>query len=146
MSNPKRINWEQVDAMLIAGCNGVECAATIGIHPETLYDKCKEEKLTGWSDYSQSKRAHGDGLLRAAQYQKAYKDKHPTMLIWLGKQRLGQKEYLEDTVNKDIEKRFDDKMNQVLSLLGTEVQLESLPDSESNLNIEESNINSEIKS
>ena len=31
-------------------------------------------------------------MLKAAQYQLAIKDKNPTMLIWLGKVRLGQRE------------------------------------------------------
>ncbi len=138
MSKPKEIDWSLIDNMLIAGCLGTECAAAVGIHPETLYDRCKLDKGAGWSDYLQSKRAHGDGLLRAAQYQKAYKDQNPTMLIWLGKQRLGQKENLEEQINKEIEKRFDDKMIQVLALLG------STPSSD--LKIEDSNINNDTKS
>jgi hypothetical protein len=134
----KNIDWAQVDSMLIAGCNGIEIAGSIGIHADTLYIRCAEEKKIGWSDYLQAKRAHGDGLLRAAQYQKAYKDKNPTMLIWLGKQRLNQKENLDYAINKDIEKKFDDKMAQVLSLLGAET--------DSDLNIDDSNINIDTKS
>lgn len=97
---PKRvINWEQIDSMLIAGYNGVQCAASIGVCSETLYERCEKEKGVLFSVYSQSKRAHGNGLLHAAQFQKAIKDKNPTMLIWLGKQRLDQKETLNDTPN-----------------------------------------------
>ncbi len=39
----KEINWETVDGMLIAGCNGVQCAAAIGIAPDTLYLRCQQE-------------------------------------------------------------------------------------------------------
>jgi len=124
MSKVKQVNWDLVDSMLVAGCLGTECAAAIGIHPQTLYDKCLAEKKTGWTEYLTAKRSHGDGLIRAAQFQKAYKDKNPTMLIWLGKQRLNQKENLDYAINKDIEKKFDDKMAQVLSLLGAEADLE----------------------
>jgi hypothetical protein len=134
----KEINWEQIDKMLIAGCNGIQCAAAVGIHHDTLYDRCVLEKNTSFSVYSQQKRAHGDGLLHAAQFQKAYKDGNPTMLIWLGKQRLHQKEDLENTDVKNLESKFDEQMGQVLSLLSTE--------RESDLNIEESNINNETKS
>lgn len=91
----KEINWETVDAMLIAGCDGVQCAAAIGVCSDTLYDRCLKEKGYTFSVYRQQKRSHGDGLLHAAQFQKAYKDKNPTMLIWLGKQRLNQKELQE---------------------------------------------------
>ena len=88
----KDINWDQIDQMLIAGCNGIQCAAAVGVHHDTLYDRCEKDKNTSFSAYAQSKRAHGDAMLHAAQYQKAIKEKHPTMLIWLGKQRLKQKE------------------------------------------------------
>ncbi len=88
----KEVNWDQIDNMLMAGCNGVQCAAAIGVSADTLYDRCQLEKNSTFSVYSQQKRAHGDGLLHAAQFQKAYKDRNPTMLIWLGKQRLDQKE------------------------------------------------------
>lgn len=91
----KEINWDTIDSMLIAGCNGVQCAAAIGVHPETLYNRCQEEKNAVFSVYMQAKRAHGDGLLHAAQFQKAYKEKNATMLIWLGKQRLNQKDDTE---------------------------------------------------
>jgi hypothetical protein len=96
----KQINWETVDGMLIAGCSGIQCAAAIGIHHDTLYDRCVQEKKVSFSVYSQAKRAHGDGLLHAAQFQKAYKDKNPTMLIWLGKQRLRQKDDHQVVVNQ----------------------------------------------
>lgn len=88
----KEVNWEQVDSMLVAGCNGVQCAAALGMHPDTLYKYCEQEKKSSFSAYLQLKRSHGDGLLHAAQFKKAYKDGNPTMLIWLGKQRLNQKE------------------------------------------------------
>jgi len=91
----KNINWDTIDQMLIAGCNGTECAAAIGVHHDTLYDRCVAEKNTSFSVYSQQKRSHGNGLIHAAQFQKAIKDRNPTMLIWLGKQRLGQKEDLK---------------------------------------------------
>lgn len=111
MTIQKEINWEMIDSMLVAGCNGVQCAAAIGIHPETLYDRCKLDKATGFSEYSQAKRAHGDGLLHAAQFQKAYKDKNPTMLIWLGKQRLSQKDNEQAggmQLSKETEEKFDE--------------------------------------
>jgi len=131
----KNIDWDVIDNMLIAGCNGVQCAAAVGVHPETLYYRCQDEKNTVFTVYAQEKRAHGDGLLHAAQFQKAYKDKNPTMLIWLGKQRLQQKEDKDNQDVKDLESKFDKSMDQVLGLLGS-----------SERNIDENNINTETKS
>ncbi len=130
----KIIDWEVVDKMLIAGCNGVQCAASIGVHAETLYDRCKLEKNTVFSVYAQDKRAHGDALLHAAQYEKAYQDKHPTMLIWLGKQRLNQKEDLDR--NEDLQK-MGEKFDEIIA------QFSSEP---SKRNIEESSTSNEQKS
>jgi DNA-binding CsgD family transcriptional regulator len=95
MARPKAtIDWAKVDRMLEAGCSGLEVAATLGIHPDTLYMACQRDHKTGFSDYSAIKRASGDRLLKVKQFEVAMTgDK--TMLVWLGKQRLGQSEKSE---------------------------------------------------
>lgn len=130
----KEINWEQIDQMLVAGCNGIQCAAAVGVHHDTLYDRCVTDKKVSFSVYSQQKRSHGDALLHAAQFHKAYKDKNPTMLIWLGKQRLNQKEEKDNIEVKNLEEKFDQDMNQLRSLF------------ESERKIDDSNISNDTKS
>jgi len=93
------IDWEKVDKMLQAGCTGTEVAAALGYHPDTLYNACKRVHKMDFSAYSQAKRAHGDQLLRTAQYSKAMSG-DTTMQIWLGKQRLGQSDKKE--IKQDI--------------------------------------------
>ena len=92
------INWDEVGYMLEAGCTGTEVAASIGIHPNTLYNRVKEEFNCDFSDYLQEKRSKGNQSLKIAQYEAAVKDKDRSMLIWLGKQRLDQKDKT-DNVN-----------------------------------------------
>jgi hypothetical protein len=87
----KIIEWPKVDEMLACGCNGVEVAATLGICSETLYRRCKADHGVDFVAYLQEKRAVGDKSLHAAQYALALSG-NPTMLIWLGKQRLHQRE------------------------------------------------------
>ena len=88
---PAIIDWKAVDRLLQAGCAGTQIAARLGIHANTLYERCSQEHKCDFSDYSQQKREHGETLLLEQQFTIAMKgDK--TMLIWLGKQRLGQKE------------------------------------------------------
>lgn len=88
------IDWSKVDRMLEAGCDGTEVAATLGINEETLYRACERENKVGFVDYKATKRASGDRLLRMKQFEIAMTgDK--AMLIWLGKQRLGQAEKQE---------------------------------------------------
>ena len=92
------IDWEKVDQFLMAGCTGTEVAAYFGCHPDTLYNKCKEKFQMGFSQYCQQKRSKGDNLLKNAQYKNALGG-NTSMQIWLGKQRLGQKEPKNEDVN-----------------------------------------------
>ena len=88
----KKIDWKLVDELLEAGCLGTEIAANFDMHPNTFYHHVEERFKMSFSDYSQEKNSKGNSILRAVQYQTAIKDKDRGMLIWLGKQRLGQKE------------------------------------------------------
>lgn len=110
----KVIDWEKVDNMLISGSNGVQVAASIGIHPDTLYDRCVLDHKVAFSAYAQEKRSKGDTLLHAAQFQKAIKEKNPTMLIWLGKQRLNQRENHDQSVTND--KQIDIGLDQIKNI------------------------------
>lgn len=85
------IDWDQVDKLLIAGCLGTEIASAIGCCPATLYERTLLEKGMIFSQYSREKKEKGDTLLRQAQFAKAIKGDN-TMLIWLGKLRLAQRD------------------------------------------------------
>lgn len=105
------IDWEVVDELLISGCTGTEIAAFLGIAPPTLYDRCESDNGVKFSEYSQEKKAKGDSLLRKVQFDAAYKDKDKTMMIWLGKQRLGQRDKQEQDIKMAITEKpswFDD--------------------------------------
>ena len=93
------IDWNIVDELLEAGCEGTHVAAYFGIHPDTLYNRCKEEHGTDFSAYKAEKRSKGDIKLLKVQFEAAVKDKDKAMMIWLGKQRLGQKEKQETDLN-----------------------------------------------
>lgn len=86
------IDWKQVENLLMAGCSGAEIAASLGMHPETLYDRVVKEFKISFTDYSYKYKQKGDSLLKAKQFESAIKDKNIPMQIWLGKQRLGQKD------------------------------------------------------
>ncbi len=93
------IDFNKVDKYLYAGCNGVSIASMIGVAPDTLYLRVEAEKGMTFSAYAQLKRSQGDDMLRVKQFESAYEDKEKTMLIWLGKQRLGQKDKIENNNN-----------------------------------------------
>ena len=97
------IDWSLVNQMAEAGCSGMEIAAHMGIHEQTLYSRCRKKYKEDYSNYSVRKRAKGNALLKVKQYESAVKDKNITMQIWLGKQRLGQKEKIEADINNRVE-------------------------------------------
>ena len=102
MSRPQaEINWDIVAEYLEAGCSGAEIAAMLGISAHTLYDRCLTDNGIMFSEYSQQKREKGDLILKKVQFEAAIKDKDRSMLIWLGKQRLGQKEKGEQDIKVD---------------------------------------------
>ena len=88
------IDCDRVDKSLIAVSNGVQVAAMLCVHPETLYDKCKEEKKVFFSDYLQQKRQEGNDILLGKQFELA-SEGDKMMLIWLGKNRLDQSDKKE---------------------------------------------------
>ena len=92
---PAVIDWDEVEQLLVAGYKGTEVAAHFGIHPNTFYHHCEEEKKMSFSEYLQQKRAKGDGLIKLAQFDLAVRERDRTMLIWLGKNRLGQSDRSE---------------------------------------------------
>jgi hypothetical protein len=96
------IDWIVVDDFLMAGSPGTEIADFFGIHANTLYNRIQEKYNCGFSEYCQQKKSSGEAMLRKQQFHKALgltKDGDNTLLIWLGKQRLGQTEKQEGQVN-----------------------------------------------
>lgn len=101
MSRPEKpIDWKKVDDLLIAGCLGTEIAAHFDMHATTFYSRVEEKYGMSFTLYSSEKKHKGDSLLRAKQFEKAL-EKDNTMLIWLGKQRLSQRENNTDAAFND---------------------------------------------
>ena len=106
------IDWKKVDELLEAGCSGVEIAANIGVSCPTLYDRCQTDNNKLFSEYSQEKQSKGDSILRKVQFDKALTGDN-TILIWLGKCRLKQKEHEDQVITKEVEAKFDQLMKQM---------------------------------
>jgi hypothetical protein len=74
------------------GCTRDEIAAVCGVSPASLYAALKENPQLE-ADIEEG-RNQGRATLRRHQWQQAVAG-NPTMLIWLGKQLLGQKDRVE---------------------------------------------------
>ena len=114
-----QINWADFDKLCSMHCTLIEIADWFGCSEDTIERACKREKGEIFAEYYKKRTARGSVSLRRAQMQKALgtepkpiidvdgrvlldKKGNPvftkgvtpsdTMLIWLGKQYLGQHE------------------------------------------------------
>lgn len=89
MARPRlELDEDQILALAEIQCTYKEMAAVMNCSTDTLKDR--------YSDLIEKGRENGKSSLRRIQYRKAL-DGNITMLIWLGKQYLEQKERVEQT-------------------------------------------------
>lgn len=82
MGRPRKvISAEQVEQLAAIQCSYAEMAAVLGCNESTLTRRFAQAIKKG--------RENGKASLKRMQYKKAMEG-NPTMLIWLGKQHLGQ--------------------------------------------------------
>ncbi len=88
LGRPRKILDEKKIAELIGKAFTVEFVANfMGVHADTLY--------ANYSDALRKGKCFRNGCLQAKQYKEAMSKGNITMLIWLGKQWLGQKDKTE---------------------------------------------------
>lgn len=87
------IDPKQVEELAAIGCTYAEIATIVGCSDRWLKEKFKPQFHSGQDRLRMS--------LRRWQYEKA-KDGNVTMLIWLGKQYLGQKDRMEETHKAEV--------------------------------------------
>lgn len=88
-----KIDWQKVNQALISGSTGTRIAQALGIHYDTLYKAVEREYGMKFTEYTASLRSKGEMLIEMAQFDEAVRKRDRGMLIWLGKQRLGQRDY-----------------------------------------------------
>lgn len=83
--------------MCAAGASGASIAYELGISAQTLYDRVQTDQGVDFSTFKRSHHDRGDDILRIKQFRVAVEDGNERMLIFLGKNRLGQRDKLEMT-------------------------------------------------
>ena len=97
----KEINLEQLQKLCAIHCTGEECAAVMDMDYDTLNARVKESGYEGFSDYYKKNTGQGKASLRRLQWQAA-QGGNITMLIWLGKQYLGQADKHDNNLSGNV--------------------------------------------
>jgi hypothetical protein len=101
------LNDDKLEAMCKIFATGEECAGVLGIDYDTLNRRLKEEGHGGFTDWYKKHSSHGKVSLRRAQMKLALEG-NATMLIWEGKQFLGQSDKIEEkSTQVHLQTEFD---------------------------------------
>lgn len=99
----KEIDWDLADKSAALMCTGEEIANLCCVSYDTLIRQIKEQGYADFAEWFGERSAPTLKSLRRKQIEAALGG-NTTMMVWLGKQYLGQKEKSEnENVNKDIQ-------------------------------------------
>jgi hypothetical protein len=93
---PLTIDWQEFDALCAVQCTLAEIALHYNVSEDTIERVVQKQWKMRFADYFRQKRRKGFASLRRKQWQLAMQG-NATMLIWLGKQLLGQNDRHELT-------------------------------------------------
>ena len=94
-----KIDWDVVAELCKIQCTHQEIADFLKTTRETVDIVCKRDNKITFQEFYTKHRGDGKISLRRAQWQKAVDKQDTTMLIFLGKIQLGQKDKVENDVN-----------------------------------------------
>ena len=114
MARPrKKIDQKQFENLCGLQCTLEEICGWFGVCSDTLESWCKRTYKMNFSEVFKQKRGVGKISLRRSQWRLA--EKNAAMAIWLGKQYLGQRDVVEQTISVDTVK--DDELSASLKAL-----------------------------
>lgn len=114
MARPrKEIDQKQFENLCGLQCTLEEICGWFGVSDKTLNGWCKRTYKASFSEVFRQKRGKGMIAVRRAQWRLA--EKNAAMAIWLGKQYLGQRDIVEQTIAVDTVK--DDELSASLKAL-----------------------------
>lgn len=97
----QKIDKDQFEKLCSIMCSEEEICGFFGISHDTLSRWCRQEYKKTFFDVFKDKSSIGKISLRRNQFKMA--ETNPSMAIFLGKQYLGQKDYVEETQIERIE-------------------------------------------
>lgn len=101
------LDMDQIRSYMQAGCSAPSIAGFLKIDRKTLYKKVEEKWGKSFGECLDDFKDEGRDLLKFAQFKKAL-DGNVPLLIWLGKQLLGQREnHQEMTISKENKENIE---------------------------------------
>ena len=96
------IDYKMLDKLCLIHCTGEECAAILEMDYDTLNNNLERDGHIGFTEYFKRKSAGGKASLRRKQISVALEG-NPTMLIWMGKQQLNQRDNRDQVIDQVID-------------------------------------------
>lgn len=110
---PKKIiDQEQFEKLCGLQCTLDEMCCYFDCNTDTLEKWCKKTYEMNFSDIFRIKKGNGKISLRRKQFETAMSG-NPTMLIWLGRNMLGQTDKPENDNSEEILNKLDDVLAQI---------------------------------
>ena len=101
MARPlKEVDRKNFEKLCELQCTKEEICGFFELTDKTLESWCKRTYNVGFSEVFKQKRGNGKIALRRAQFQTAERG-NATMLVWLGKQYLGQRDQPEENIDQE---------------------------------------------
>lgn len=100
MSNYTNIDWESLAKFAKAGSPLSEMAATQGLSLNQFKEACEDKHGMPLEQWARKQKSTGNAELREAQNRLAIEKLNPIMLVFLGKNNLGQSDRPQNTADK----------------------------------------------
>ena len=111
----KEIDKKTFENLCAIQCTKAECCAVLDVTDKVLEKWCKKIYGASFSEVFATKRNVGKVSLRRNQFRLA--EKNVSMSIFLGKQYLGQKDYVETEFNSEALKKAVELLSDVPSAI-----------------------------
>jgi len=120
------IDWELFKRLCHIQCTKEEIAHAMGISKETLLRACKREKHENFDTLFEKESVGGKISLRRYQFETAKKG-NAALLIWLGKQWLGQTDKQEVAIPQPIQVHNRIEVKQLEALFDEAAKVHATP-------------------
>lgn len=88
-------DWKKIYNLCSIFCTGEEIASIMDVSYDTLEKRIRETYKISFTDFYKKHSSNGKASIRRQQYIQAVEEGNTALLIWLGKNYLGQRDNVE---------------------------------------------------